>query len=322
MVRQYGTEWHGQPALALETDQLRVITVPGMGAKIVSLVNKAVDHEWLLGPADRPFQPVPYGASFVAQDMSGWDEMYPTIVAGTYPDDAPEPGTPHAGNALPDHGEVWALPWDVVVANDAAITLAVTGRALPYRLARTMSLPETGTLRLAYAVENRGDAPFVAFWAAHPQFAVTPATVMRLPESITTVRAVQPVAEWAPTGTDLTWPVAHAPDGEPLHLDRVESAAANRSRKVYTLPDDRPGWALLAQTDAGHWLRLSWDADQVPYLGIWCDEGEYNPELTIALEPASGFYDSLSRAWHNRRVPILNPGERMAWTLDVAVGGD
>ena len=38
---------------------------------------QAAAHEWLLGPADCPFRPVPYGASFVDQDMSGWDEMFP-----------------------------------------------------------------------------------------------------------------------------------------------------------------------------------------------------------------------------------------------------
>jgi len=74
--------------------------VRGMGAKLVSLVHKPAAHDWLLGPADRPFRPVPYGASFVDQDMSGWDEMFPTIEACPYPGEGP-----YAGAALPDHGE-------------------------------------------------------------------------------------------------------------------------------------------------------------------------------------------------------------------------
>jgi len=56
---------------------------------------------------NRPFKPVAYGAVFVDQDMSGWDEMFPTINACTYP--AP---SPYAGITLPDHGEVWVLPWE------------------------------------------------------------------------------------------------------------------------------------------------------------------------------------------------------------------
>ncbi len=38
-------------------------------------------------------------------DIGGFDECLPTISACLYP----EP--PFAGVMMPDHGEVWALPW-------------------------------------------------------------------------------------------------------------------------------------------------------------------------------------------------------------------
>ena len=103
------TMWLGQPALALDTPVLRLVTVPGMGAKIVSLYDKRHGREWLVPPTERLFGPVPYGVQFDAQDMSGWDEMFPTIDACAYP----LPGA-YAGAALPDHGEVWPLPWAVM----------------------------------------------------------------------------------------------------------------------------------------------------------------------------------------------------------------
>jgi len=309
------TSWHDQPAWALESDALRVVTVPGMGAKLVSLVHKPAAHEWLLGPADRPFRPVPYGASFVDQDMSGWDEMFPTIEACPYPGEGP-----YAGAALPDHGEVWALPWDVTDAADGRLTLRVEGRALPYRLTRTLSLPDARTLRLDYAATNTGDAPLAALWAAHPQFAVTPATEVRLPDAVADVISVGALPAWAPVGMRLAWPVASDPDGQPFPLDRVTSAALRRSRKVYLLPEQGVSWAALVEPGAGHWLRLEWDPAQVPYLGIWADEGHYNPALTIALEPSTGFYDSLARAWEAGRVPVLSPGDTLTWGLTVRVG--
>ncbi|MEP0761720.1 MAG: DUF5107 domain-containing protein, partial [Chloroflexota bacterium] len=75
------SEWRGQPAWTLESARLRVVTTPGVGAKIVSIYDKAAGHEWLVAPADRPFGPLAYGAVFTEQDMSGWDEMFPTIKA-------------------------------------------------------------------------------------------------------------------------------------------------------------------------------------------------------------------------------------------------
>ncbi|MBK8794940.1 MAG: hypothetical protein IPM07_00345 [Anaerolineales bacterium] len=77
--------WQGCDAWALESAQLRVVTIPALGAKVVSLLDKRSGREWLAGPGDRPLRAIAYGASFQEQDVSGWDEMFPTIVACAYP---------------------------------------------------------------------------------------------------------------------------------------------------------------------------------------------------------------------------------------------
>ena len=66
----------------------------------------------------RLVRPAAYGATFVEQDMAGWDEMFPTILACAYPG----PG-PHHGAALPDHGEAWSLPWEVTQTAGEALML-------------------------------------------------------------------------------------------------------------------------------------------------------------------------------------------------------
>jgi hypothetical protein len=118
--------WHGMPALVLESELLRVVVVPQLGAKLVSLFDRRNRYEWLIGPA-RPLRPVAYGSPFVEQDMSGWDEMFPTIDACALPAAG---GT--QGPWLPDHGEVWALPWAVGAATEHSLQTAVDGLAVPY----------------------------------------------------------------------------------------------------------------------------------------------------------------------------------------------
>lgn len=317
MTRLFETTWYSQPAWALESDALRVITVPHMGAKIVSIYDKVADHEWLLGPADRPFIPADYGAVFVDQDMSGWDEMFPTIDACPYPLDGP-----YKNAALPDHGEVWAIPWEIVETAPTTLTFQVNGRALHYRLTRCLSLSNAHTLRLDYTVENTGAAPLAGLWAAHPQFAATAATKICLPAVTSAVIVVQPMGNWAPEGTRISWPVVTLPDGQPISLDRVTSAELHQSRKVYVLPDEPVAWARLVETTAKHWLHMAWDAAKVPYLGIWVDEGRFNPALAIALEPSTGYYDDLPRAVAHDRVPILAPGVTAGWSLTLQVGAD
>jgi hypothetical protein len=134
MAQLYQTKWHDLSAWALESDALKVVIIPGLGAKIASLFDKRTGYEWLVGPMRSP-KLVNYGASFTEQDMGGWDEMFPTINACRYP----APGE-YAGISLPDHGEVWALPWEVVSVDCTILNLSVEGEALPYRLTRRTSL--------------------------------------------------------------------------------------------------------------------------------------------------------------------------------------
>ena len=78
MARISKTVWHNFPACALENEALRVVIVPDLGAKIVSLYDKTHQREWLVPPI-RPVRQTAYGDDFVSQDMCGWDEMMPTI---------------------------------------------------------------------------------------------------------------------------------------------------------------------------------------------------------------------------------------------------
>lgn len=309
------SNWRGVPAWTLESDRLRVVTTPDVGAKITSIFDKKTGYEWLIAPADRPFQPVAYGAEFIVQDMSGWDEMLPTIKPCRYP----APG-PYLGAPLPDHGEVWALPWDVEAAEDSALTLAVEGRALPYRFTRSLSLADPATLRLGYTLTNTGDGPITALWAAHPQFTATPHTRIRLPEHVTELVNVRLTHDFGAIGLRYRWPQATTQHGAPFALDRVAPPGARNCRKLYTPPEIPVGWAALVEEPGDHWLCMAWSPDEVPYLGIWVDEGAVNSVATAALEITTGFHDSLETAWGKGRSPLLAPGAIQAWTVTVRVG--
>ena len=310
------TVWHDLPAWTLENDTLRTVIVPELGAKIVSLFDKRNRLEWLVGPGDRPFRRVPYGAVFTDQDMSGWDEMFPTINACDYPG----PGDRHGG-PLPDHGEVWTLPWSLEAISDGRITLSVEGRALAYRLTRTADYSEADTLWLHYEVINLGSDSMPYQWAAHPQFVCDQEAVVVLPAQITTVfNAIDKLWDWGPGEAQYPWPRAANAAGIALRLDRVGPPSRKLARKFFVLPDERIEWAGLIRQSRHAWLQMQWDTQPVPYFGVWVDEGVYNPESVAALEPMTGFYDSLIIAWNKQRVSLLEPGATHEWTLTVRCG--
>ncbi len=310
------TLWHGLSAWALENECLRTVVVPELGAKLVSLLDKRSQVEWLVDPGGRPVKKVAYGAVFTEQDLSGWDEMFPTIVACQYPAPGERFGVP-----LPDHGEVWALPWRVESARAGVLTLSVEGRALPYRLTRTLAYSGPDELRMVYALENRGRESMPYIWAAHPQFVCGEAAEIQLPPQVKEVCNTIPAAwGWGEPETRFDWPQAIDLQGRPVRIDRTGPAGLRQARKFFTLPGTRAAWAGVVRQPAGDWLRLDWDPEKVPYLGLWIDEGALSHTTVAAPEPTTGFYDSLAVAWEKGEVAVIAPGATQTWDLTVQLG--
>ena len=310
-VRQ--CEWQGLAAWSVESEQVRAVCVPQLGAKIVSLQDKRNGVEWLAGPGERPLRPVAYGASFEQQDMSGWDEMFPTISACLYPGPGERCGVP-----LPDHGEVWALPWEVEEAGDEQVRLGVAGRALPYRLARTIRFAAPDTLALDYRLDNLGDDPLPYLWAAHPQFACGAGGEIYLPAQVTRVCNVLPAGYgWGEPETEYAWPHALQPGGSLYQMTFVDAPAQRQARKFYVLPDQQIAQAGVAHQNETNTIWLTWEPAAAPYFGLWVDEGALNHQSVVTPEPTTGFYDSLARAWQKQQVLVLDAGATRSWTLTV-----
>jgi len=95
----------------------------------------------------------PTAEGFVDGGAWGWDEMVPTVDATA---------------SLPDHGEAWRVPWNVVSSDEAACVMSAEGRALPWRLERRIELGEA--VRVSYVLSNAGATEIPGYWCAHPLF--------------------------------------------------------------------------------------------------------------------------------------------------------
>jgi hypothetical protein len=107
------TNWryHGFRAVVVENSQLRLVILPELGGKLWSLVYKPVDREiFWHNPRTAP-RPAPYGAAYDDWFCGGWDELFPNDAATTF-----------AGDAYPDHGEWWAMPFAWEIAPRSAPT--------------------------------------------------------------------------------------------------------------------------------------------------------------------------------------------------------
>jgi galactose mutarotase-like enzyme len=308
MAETLKTIWHDFPALTLENEAMRVVIVPELGAKIVSLYDKNHGREWLVPPI-RPVKQTVYGSVFVDQDMSGWDEMLPTIIACTW-----------EGAHLPDHGEVWSIPWNLESV-DGGVTLSIDGMAVPYHFRRSAALVAPDILELRYSLKNTGQKDLSYLWAAHPQFAAdTNTRIVFPPEVKQVVNVIEDDPVWGKADELYGWPEATSAAGHPWRLDRIRSLENHACRKFYTLPEQPVSWAALVDEKLGCQLRLDWPSEFAPYLGLWIDEGMFNTAPVAALEPANGYYDSLENSIAHQRVAVLEPGQETTWTIKVGLG--
>jgi galactose mutarotase-like enzyme len=305
--------WHGVPAWVLENEYILVIFLPQKGGKICSLIDKRKKHEWLIDPGNRPLQKVPYGAVYIQQEMCGWDEMFPTIDACSI-----KLGQDQAKEiSLPDHGELWTMEWTIEESSHNLFIVGVNGKAFPYHFSRRAAIIDNAKLELTYLVKNLGQEPFPYLWTAHPQFTATQDTVIEIPAKVTSVYNVVDMPQWGGHGTIYPWPFAIRLDGKVQSLNRVRSANFHECYKFYIPAEVETGWAKLFDLSDGSTLCMEWDKP-VRYLGILVDEGKFNPESVVALEPSTGFYDALDRACELKRASILNPQETHTWRLTLS----
>lgn len=292
--------WWGEPGIELSSDELEVVVLPRRGAKIASLRHRLSSREWLEQPVADLGQPPQYGSSFTDATLFGWDEMVPTIVACPYPDGV------YRGTLLPDHGEVWSLPWEARPVGEALVC-STASRVLPYRMTRTMRV-DGSRLQMDYELAATDLIPLWLLWAAHPQFVADGhGTLIVLPPEVCQLVDVTPGRE----PETVRWP---SPDTE-----SSLGLPSGVGRKLYLLPDARVGTAGLIDTD-GSWMRLTWDPKLVPYLGIWLDNGAYARHPVIAVEPATGYYDDLTVAVSNQRLTQIHPGQPRRWSIEVSLG--
>ena len=308
------TTYKGLAALALENDLLRLTLLPGYAWKIASLVSKKTGREFLFQSAAEELRVPEYGASFSEYDASGFDEVFPSIDACPYPDGS------WAGMPIPDHGEVWALPWEGICGpNDQSAKAFVKSQTLPYIFSKSISLKDNEIL-LEYCVENTAAEDFKFIWTPHCLLACSPATRLLIPENLTQVMTVEHATQHlGPWGTLHAYPVTQDVNGKELDLAATEPAEAGTCEKFYFTGKNLAGWCGIEHTDSGEKLIYSYDPDKVPYLAVWKTQGGYRGDYNIALEPCTGEYDDLYVANKIRRVAVVGPKGRFEWWLKITL---
>ena len=301
----------GETSLVLENESLRAVILPEWGAKTVSLLHKASGTETLWQNPSPAFARTGYGDPYGNGEFAGFDEMFPTISRCFYE------SAPWAGTEVPDHGEVWSIPWESAEGFDH-VTFTVGGVRFPYRLHKTVSL-QGEKLLARYTAENLSEHPLDCIWAAHPLFNTAEGMKFIVPRGMKRIINAVPGPVLGGYGGAFDFPVARRNDGTTVRLDRVPARNDTGYQKYWFEQKVTEGWCILHAEDRHLSIGMSFPPEQVPWLGMWLNEGGFAGQYNIAPEPATAAMDriDLSKMWGMGSV--LAPGERRAWHLAITV---
>ena len=297
----------GLDCLVVENASLRVAVIPQWGGKIASIVDKERGREWLHRNPWLDYRLPSYGASYTAAfDVGGFDECLPNIAEGAFPDE------PWRGVPLPDHGEVWALPWEVQsVAN--GLSLTTSGIRLPYRFRRRLFL-QGSSLQLEYCLENPAPFPLPFLWSSHPTFAVHPG--MRIVAERGVARVDTAVGAFpAVAGERFCWPQCGDDD-----LSILPDPSSGFAAKLHLL-EPQGGRISLADPQTRAQCILRFDPKEIPQIGIWMNYRGWagapgaDPYYCVAIEPCIGGSDRLDTAYEEGTAGSVPAFGERRWRL-------
>ena len=300
-------------AVILETQTLRLALVPEWGAKLASLIHKRTGREYLFQMPGETFRKGTYAGPYPEGEMSGFDEMFPTITECFCDVE------PWAGVKMPDHGEVWSLPWKCEVSGSEVRT-SVHSPRFPYALTRTASFDRANTILLRYKAENHSAYGFPAMWAAHPLFNMTPGTRIILPEAARNIINTVPAPALGGYGGHFSFPIARTPDGRAWDLSEIGPIERKLYFKYFLLDELKEGFAILHDPKTRETVGLVWPTEKVPYLGMWINEGGWENLYHIAPEPCTAPFDrwDIARQWG--KLPVIPAFGTQEWQLRITVG--
>ena len=201
---------------------------------------------------------------------------------------------------MPDHGEVWSVPWtiDREAWRYGRLKTSVRLQVSPFDFERTIQLRDK-TVHVSYHLLNHSDAAEKFLWAMHALAPVFPGDAIEL-----TTEAQQQLGNPA-------WLAG-------MNLEMIQPACV----KTHAGPI-RDGCAAMVNATSGDRLTFRWDTRLNNTLGVWLTRGGWHGHHHVALEPSNGCPDDLATAEARGRCGIIPANATLDWevTMQIDAGG-
>ena len=291
--------------LTLRSPYLTVGVDPARGLSITSVVGVDGD-EWLFfDPARGPRQ-VAAGTAYDDVWRGGFEELFPCDAPGRFD-----------GRELPDHGELWREPFEVVQQDAMHIFGRRACDSVPATVEKRIALmTDRPVARIAYRVTNTSDVVLRFLFKLHAAMRVEAGDELLLAGGTVTAVApgFGPLADAAP----LAWPARRTHTGEALDLSRVRASDEGFREFVY-VSDLPAGWCGVRRRRTGSKFRLRYPRDVFSHCWLFITYGGWRGYHTVVLEPCTNWPKDLAAAAQRGRCASLGPGEWLNATIELSV---
>lgn len=302
--------YQGLNRITVENELLLFSILPEVGGKMISLFSKPTQQEFM-SLSGRTFTKLDYGKDYGDCDISGFDECFPGIASGFYPE------WPWKGTHIPDHGELFTLPWKTEIRNDS-LNMQVYGIRFPYKFSKTIFLDQN-TVKINYELENVSPYDFKYIWSAHPLFAVEKNTKIKIPGKPNVRTDYSKYERFGKHLYETSWPNAKEANGDIIDVSVIRSEKEDAATKFFTTKLEE-GWCAL-EYPQGSVLKMTFDVEKVPYVGLWINEGGWSEgnSFHVAMEPCTGCPDKLETAIQRGENAIIKGYTKKFWNLDITI---
>jgi len=290
----------GVPIIRLESDALRVDVAPGVGGRVVSLVEKSGGHEFLWRNRSLRLEHLSSGSEYDPNFYGGIDELLPN--------DLPEEIN---GVPCPDHGELWTLPlsWE---CEREQLKLVGTLPRFGLQYERRMSLRADGPfLDLDYRISNPTAYTRHFLWKLHAALAVEAGDIIDCP-----ARQAQVV--------DLSY--SRFSSVAPFAWPEIEGKFANvippadGTMDFFYLFDFPAERGCMAWRREGLEFAYHFDTRVFPYAWMFASYGGFLGHYTVVLEPCTAMPVSVNDAARKSQCSMLKPGETLETRVSIRAG--
>lgn len=301
------TDYMGEKAFLLENDFLRAVILPERGGKAASLFGKETGMEILYQNRKGKFDRAEFGSDFGQFEACGYDDAFPGV----------DEEQVEVGGKLvhyPDHGEIWSAPFKAETEGER-LHLFYHSFRMHYDYTKEFWL-EGKQLCCGYEITNGGDTAFPCIWTIHCLVNSTPGMRIVFPEGTRQVENVFSCKHLGKAGTVYDYPRACI-NGREYWFDRLPEDDMVKYYVTEPVEADGCGYDY---PETGTRVRIYYDRKILPYLGCWITAGGYRGEKNCALEPCSGYYDSIRTAKAKGKGGLeLGPGETKRFCIRIAV---